>query len=453
MFNEGFSFKKNAWHAKLMKYIWGFESKEFTHMCPYFWLSVFNVIISPLFLPIRFIFWTIIPKFILFPIWAGFKEFCNIIDKYGKKLGETYEKWCIKQEEKWEEERKKNLISLDRIEIDKVKEIPEDVIRAIEKDYWSGINYYKYKESKKKSKKWMKWLDIFINLHKVDPESWNKIIEKKNEIAEKIQEINEKLAASIVIKKVELTEEEKMKIQLQQEEKQKRLEYQAAKQEQEEMKKHARELAKKEDERKRKELLDARRIHRMDVVRRNKERINKILKIAKPIATVFIWVVGIFAAIIGLFLVYKGIIIIGKSISSVHHNTWIMWGNIGKWIAIILGIIAFLIGIVFGIKWLVNYIKLPSINFHIPIPKRKKRKLNVGKYIPKVNIGKPMGKFLRECWKILLYICKVLLLGIKYSIWPFKQFGKGFITFLQIIKQTYKNNCPPIYWEDDNKNK
>lgn len=53
MFKDTFVLKKNAWHMKLMTYIWGLKHYHFSHLCPYFWLSIFNVIISPVFLPVN----------------------------------------------------------------------------------------------------------------------------------------------------------------------------------------------------------------------------------------------------------------------------------------------------------------------------------------------------------------------------------------------------------------
>lgn len=44
MIADIFVLKKNAWHAKLMKWVWGYEYYEFRNMCPYFWLSVFNCV-------------------------------------------------------------------------------------------------------------------------------------------------------------------------------------------------------------------------------------------------------------------------------------------------------------------------------------------------------------------------------------------------------------------------
>lgn len=44
MIKDIFKLRKTAWHAKLMKFTWGYNSHDFPNMCPYFWLSVFNVL-------------------------------------------------------------------------------------------------------------------------------------------------------------------------------------------------------------------------------------------------------------------------------------------------------------------------------------------------------------------------------------------------------------------------
>ena len=41
---EIFKLKKNSWHYKLMSWVWGYNYRNFPNMCPYFWLTVFNVI-------------------------------------------------------------------------------------------------------------------------------------------------------------------------------------------------------------------------------------------------------------------------------------------------------------------------------------------------------------------------------------------------------------------------
>lgn len=53
MTDSKFVLSKNSWHVKLMKFIWNLDHKAFSYMCPYFWLSVFNVLIIVPFLPIK----------------------------------------------------------------------------------------------------------------------------------------------------------------------------------------------------------------------------------------------------------------------------------------------------------------------------------------------------------------------------------------------------------------
>lgn len=45
MLKESFTLKKNGWYVKLMTYIWGFKHTDFSHMCPFWWLTIFNLII------------------------------------------------------------------------------------------------------------------------------------------------------------------------------------------------------------------------------------------------------------------------------------------------------------------------------------------------------------------------------------------------------------------------
>ena len=73
MFSEGFHFKKTAWHAKLMRYIWGFRPQDFSHMCPYFWLSILNFFISPVVLPVKFTIQVILFKGVFKGIFLFFK--------------------------------------------------------------------------------------------------------------------------------------------------------------------------------------------------------------------------------------------------------------------------------------------------------------------------------------------------------------------------------------------
>lgn len=60
MFKDIFTLKKTSWHAKYMYWIWNFYPEEFRNMCPYFWLSVFNVVFSPIIIPIKLVFFGIL---------------------------------------------------------------------------------------------------------------------------------------------------------------------------------------------------------------------------------------------------------------------------------------------------------------------------------------------------------------------------------------------------------
>ncbi len=48
MIKDVFVLRKSSWHMKLMKWIWNLDYRDFSHICPYFWMSVANVIIVPI---------------------------------------------------------------------------------------------------------------------------------------------------------------------------------------------------------------------------------------------------------------------------------------------------------------------------------------------------------------------------------------------------------------------
>ncbi len=53
MIKDVFQLKKNSWHAKLMKFTWNLDTRDFSYMCPYFWLTAFNVIFIPVILLLK----------------------------------------------------------------------------------------------------------------------------------------------------------------------------------------------------------------------------------------------------------------------------------------------------------------------------------------------------------------------------------------------------------------
>lgn len=42
---DEYTLSKNAWHARMMKYMWKLDPEDFSHMCPYFWLSFLNCLL------------------------------------------------------------------------------------------------------------------------------------------------------------------------------------------------------------------------------------------------------------------------------------------------------------------------------------------------------------------------------------------------------------------------
>lgn len=62
MFIDSFTLNKNAWYSKLMKYIWKLYPQDFTHICPFFWLTLLNILIFPFVFLFKTILGTILYK-------------------------------------------------------------------------------------------------------------------------------------------------------------------------------------------------------------------------------------------------------------------------------------------------------------------------------------------------------------------------------------------------------
>jgi hypothetical protein len=88
MIKDVFVLKKNSWHTKLMKRIWGWNYYDFSNMCPYFWLTVLNCLIAP------FIILFDVVKLIATKI-------ADFVMPYLDAMAEAYEKRCEEKREKW----------------------------------------------------------------------------------------------------------------------------------------------------------------------------------------------------------------------------------------------------------------------------------------------------------------------------------------------------------------
>ncbi|HEY9485716.1 MAG TPA: hypothetical protein VIQ04_03660, partial [Nitrososphaeraceae archaeon] len=45
MLKDVFVLRRNSWHSKIMSFIWKLEPTDFSHMCPYFWITILNLLI------------------------------------------------------------------------------------------------------------------------------------------------------------------------------------------------------------------------------------------------------------------------------------------------------------------------------------------------------------------------------------------------------------------------
>lgn len=439
MFKDVFVLSKNSWHLKLMKYMWGFTHKDFSHICPYFWLSIFNVIISPIFLPVKFIIWNILP-FIFKYIVLVIKWIMKQIIKFIEHIGDISDEWALKQQQKWEEQRLSELKTMEQAATDRLSQIPKDVLKSIKNmnvdysAYYEVHDYLRDLPKKSKLKKFVQWL---IDIHKINPEVVNKAAEKTVQVIEKIENSvlhNKTLEAQTKFQKLESNEETERKLQLK-----------IAKEEQQRLRENDRLL--KEQEKKRKQALRDK--EKADIRIKNKQRIVKILKIVKPIATIFIYTVGVIVALIGLYLLFIGIKILVKSISLVPHTNYVFVGTILKWVILTALAVLLIIVLIKIIIKIVRNIKIPNIFKNIKI------KVN----IPiKKTVLNPIGKMFVYIYKytfvpirkIFVHIGKFLKKNVKYLWYPFFIIYKSIKQFIQIFIQTAKDKCPLLEWKDKN---
>lgn len=72
MIKDVFVLKRKSFWTWMMKYIWDIHYSEFSHMCPFFWLSILNILIIPFVLFVKTIFQGI--SLIALPLFAYLEE-------------------------------------------------------------------------------------------------------------------------------------------------------------------------------------------------------------------------------------------------------------------------------------------------------------------------------------------------------------------------------------------
>lgn len=440
MFKDTFVLKKTAWHMRLMTYIWGLKHYHFSHLCPYFWLSIVNVIISPVFLPLKFFIVTLFVRwFLIRGLWRFFVWSMQGFERVCKGWADDYGDWCARQQDRWWEEREQEIAQAKERAIRNLERIPPKVLERIQDTIKYDGEYrtsesiidrcFKIEEERKPKRRWRKWLIKFVDLHKEKPQIVQTLIDKANEFAAKQKEIQEekKSFQQAAFTKMESDEDKQL-----------RLQREVSIQEQKELRAHAKKLQEEEDMRK--AVLRAE--HRRDLIKKGKQRVNRILKWAQPIAKGFIYLVGGCVALIGLFFLVKGIRILVKAFGNVDHSTYVDIGDWLKWILIGAVAIGIIILIVMGLAKLFKNISFPSI----VLPKIKIGFRPVPFPIPNLKkFNKPankIGRMFSFIWRKI--ICK----GCYYIAWPFIKAVKAIGSFFKLFKQTIKDECPAVKWED-----
>lgn len=161
MIKDVFIFKKNSWHVKLMNWTWGFKHYDFRNMCPYFWLSVFNIFLG----------W-----YTVLPVRQFGKLVMSIISYFQDKMNE-YEQDCQRKDEEYRNQLREQLreIALD----------PKKAEGTIWEDYFlynkapEGVSHKKLGSSVLKaihSSRYMHEFDIVFDHFE---SKWNSIFQQK----------------------------------------------------------------------------------------------------------------------------------------------------------------------------------------------------------------------------------------------------------------------------------
>lgn len=345
----------------MMKYIWNLNYSDFSHMCPYWWLSVFNVII---FVP-------------LFTVKESFK----LLGKGLKKIGNII--WTM-------------------------IEMVEDHFEKMEQD------------------RLQKELDFYV----ANPDKIKDISDKEYNRLKSAESFNyslEKMFGNI--RWEGFKEQEAIKINV------------AKAKEQEELRKEFERTAKLLSEREKERILQEKTMRefleeqrKADIeferqrIIKNKQRINAILRVVKPILTYSAYTIGSIIVLIVLYYFVTFMMYIGTAFSNIKPETWAKTSHNIKegsvWVWWILSRLMVLIGLIYVCVKFVKYLKKRITVPTITLPSVK---------LPSMNIKKHLG-FLSIIGNGLHFI----------FIKPFSMIGKFFTISIQMLK----NECPPIKWED-----
>jgi hypothetical protein len=101
MIKEVFELNKNSWYVKMVEYTWNLSYKDFSHICPLFWLSIVSLVIFPFKFLFKEVFGTII-NWIFDPILKWWNNLPQYIADKEQKENEKL-KTLLSDPVKWKE--------------------------------------------------------------------------------------------------------------------------------------------------------------------------------------------------------------------------------------------------------------------------------------------------------------------------------------------------------------
>lgn len=429
MFKDVFVLRKTAWHARMMKYIWGLDHGDFSHICPYWWLSVFNFLIIVELLIIKegyrlivyilnltfTLAWTLLkPKIISYRAWQRRNEEKREIRRLAKeKIRREKEQVLYK---KWADYYKANPDKL--LEIKREKEsVYDKIIRKIAKFHYDDYNEICTK--------------VYLASEKLEQEQWVKDAEKAKQQAQEYLERQKKKFLSIYQgdDTEALLADNNFEAYLRTWEKNKK---------QSEIEKEA-----------------ARR-------RANKDRINRILKIVKYPTTIIAYTLGSAAVLIGVYYIIMFFKWCYDGIASIKHSSWVSFGKVMSYIGTVALSALLIFLLIYGMFSLIRYLEWNGwpkwLRYRTYFPKKYR---HITPMLPHelvaltIRLDKRREKSARRkqrrrnFWDGFWYgcekFCDIFVFLWKKVICKAARAVRGAVLFLI---QMLKNNCPAIKWED-----
>lgn len=415
MFKDVFTLKKRAWHARMMKYIWGLDHHDFSHICPYWWLSVANCFIF-----IEF-----------FTVVEGFKLIIYIFKMIFKFFNLITEPFIVSFQD-WSKERNR------KAEIK--REAKEERKRQRDRERWEKWSKY-YRENPEKlveikAKSYSVFDKIADNLRRWHYEDWEKIRDQVYTLEEKLEEAQIiKDAEEARLKAVAYLKAKKDKFLSI---------YKGDDVEALLVDGNFEDYLRKWENQKKQAEIEAEAARR----RAAKDRINHILRIIKIPTTIAAYTLGTGAILFGVYWLFRFFIWTAEGFNSVHHKSWVKFGSLI--LAILLIILALVAGATIlyllwrGFWWLLN--KWEDYRYE----RRQRRNISDNSviYAERKKKTHPIDRIANVMDKIfdgLNWIGNIfVIIWNKIIVKAYKAIRSAILFLIQMIK----NNCPAIEWED-----